>query len=45
MAPKTHPNDDPTKTDTVTQSQDLASATQTDSAPTADQEEAGASPS
>jgi hypothetical protein len=44
MAPKTHPNDDPTQTDTATQPQDSTSVT-TDSAPLAEEEEAAASPS
>lgn len=42
MAPKTHPNDDPSKPDTVTPPQDVATA---DTAPTADQEVAAPSPS
>jgi len=45
MAPKVHPNDDPTKTDTVTPPQDSAQATQTASATAAEQQEAVGSPS
>jgi hypothetical protein len=45
MAPKTHPNDDPTKTDTVTTPpQDSAQATQAGSAQAAEQQEAVGSP-
>ena len=40
MAPKTHPNDDPTKTDTITPPQDSTSLSSEDSTPPADQEEA-----